>query len=420
MGRSELQASRADRVCRRESVRALSVADCLDRVFASRGGAAGLLLLVYWLWMIPDAGRQIASVVWAAPAVRNTMLRYLEPFGARSEGGATGAAPRAERGDAQNHVPAAAAHVNAQSHAAAAAGYVNAQNHALATPARANAQRRGVSVTLRGVRAVAAGHVVLDEIDLAIEAGEHVGIVGESGAGKSTLLGLLLGWHRPVEGAVEIDGTPLDAASLARLRDETAWIDPQVHLFDASLLDNVAYGNDAVSMRARLETIIEQSNLLPLIERLPEGLQTALGEGGSRVAGGEGQRVRAARALARDDVRLAILDEAARGLERDARRALLRSARKRFARATMLFVTHDVSDTLDLDRVVVLEAGRIVEQGVPRLLRENADSRYRLLLRREEEAQRNVWGNRAWRRVRLERGALQEGPKEQEREWTRA
>ena len=269
---------------------------------------------------------------------------------------------------------------------------------------------------------MAAGRAVLDEIDLAIESGEHVGIVGESGAGKSTLLGLLLGWHRPAEGTVEVDGAPLDEASLARLRNETAWIDPQVHLFDASLLDNVAYGNDAVSMRARLETIIEQSSLLPLIERLPDGLQTALGEGGSRIAGGEGQRVRTARALARDDVRLAILDEAARGLERDARRALLRSARRRFARATMLFVTHDVSDTLDLDRVVVLEAGRIVEQGVPRLLRENADSRYRMLLRREEEAQRTVWGNRAWRRMRLDRGALQEGQKEkeEEREWTRA
>ena len=87
-----------------------------------------------------------------------------------------------------------------------------------------------------------AGHTVLEEIDLRIEAGSHVAIVGPSGAGKSSLVGLLLGWHRPAHGRILVDGEPLQGQRLERLRRETAWVDPAVQLWNYSFLENLLYG----------------------------------------------------------------------------------------------------------------------------------------------------------------------------------
>src|SRR4029450_12254056 len=105
-------------------------------------------------------------------------------------------------------------------------------------------------------------------------------------------------------------------------RAATTWIDPQVHLFQATLFDNVCYGNggDAAS---RMDAVIEDTRLTDFLPRLADGLHTPLGAGGARVAGGEGQRVRIGRAFARTNVRLAILDEPARGFDRDERRRFL-------------------------------------------------------------------------------------------------
>ena len=121
------------------------------------------------------------------------------------------------------------------------------------------------------------------------------------------------------------------------------------------------------------------ANLQELIEKLPHGLQTALGEGGALVSGGEGQRVRLARALLRPEVRLVILDEPFRGLDRDTRHRLMMFVREHWREATLVCVSHDVAETQDFDRVLVVDAGAIVEDGDPRELA-NADSRYRALL----------------------------------------
>ena len=97
-------------------------------------------------------------------------------------------------------------------------------------------------MTLEGVTVRAAGHTILEAVDLHLEPGSHTAIVGPSGAGKSTLAGLLLGWHRAAEGRVLVDGRPLDAAGLDQLRQQTAWVDPQVQLWNRSLFDNLRYG----------------------------------------------------------------------------------------------------------------------------------------------------------------------------------
>ena len=265
---------------------------------------------------------------------------------------------------------------------------------------------RGIKVQFDDVCVVLGGHTLLDHVTLRAAAGEHIGIVGVSGAGKSSLVGCLLGWHEPTSGAVIVDDAPLDFARLVRLRRETVWIAPQVHLFRATLYENLRYGNGGAGAIS-IQEAVDAADLSAILRRAPEGLQMPIGEGGSLVSGGEGQRIRTARALGRTGVRLGILDEPAQGLGRAQRRRLLAQIRGQFAYATLFYITHDVSDTLGLDRVLVVERGRIVEQGSPHPLAHTPGSRYRQLLDAEHAVERDLWGP-TWRRLRLRAGSLSE------------
>jgi ATP-binding cassette subfamily B protein len=253
----------------------------------------------------------------------------------------------------------------------------------------------------------AAGHVILEEIDVEIAPGSQVAIVGPSGAGKSSLVGTLLGWHRPAVGSVLVDGEPLTGDRLEELRQATAWVDPAVQIWNRSLLDNLRYGATD-SLALPIDQAIRQADLVAVLRKLPEGLQTPLGEGGGLVSGGEGQRVRFARALLRPGVRLALLDEPFRGLDREQRRALLARARRLWQGATLLCVTHDVGETLDFERVLVIENGRVVEDGPPADLAAQPDSRYSALLAAEHDVRQGLWGSAVWRRLIMERGRLAE------------
>ena len=332
----------------------------LREVDASGGRAAGgMLLLIYWALNLPALGDEIAACVWQYPALRNILLRFLEPLGAPEE------------------------------------------NTGVPAPACA---ARGVQIAFEGVRVVAAGQVLLESIDLQISAGSHVAIVGASGAGKSTLAGILLGWHRPAAGCIRIDGEPLD---YARLRRETAWAEPQTQLWNQPLFENLRYGA-AADDPIPIADIVERADLRPVIERLPQGMQTCLGEGGALVSGGEGQRVRAGRALMKRTARLVILDEPARGLDRQSREALLAGARDQWRHSTMLCITHDIGDTAAFDRILVMDGGRIVEDGSPCDLAARPDGRYRALLDAEAGVREDVWGRKQWRRLRLRRGRIEE------------
>jgi ABC-type transport system involved in cytochrome bd biosynthesis fused ATPase/permease subunit len=143
-------------------------------------------------------------------------------------------------------------------------------------------------------------------------------------------------------------------------------------------------------------------------QKLPQGLQTMLGEGGGLLSGGEGQRVRLARALLSPGTRLALLDEPFRGMDRTQRRALLAEARKWWAGVTLLCVTHDVAETMSFDRVLVVEGGRIIEDGDPRVLAASA-SRYRDLLEAEKAVGETLWEGAFWRRLTLSEGRLEAG-----------
>ena len=322
---------------------------------------AAPLLLAYWALRIPVLGQELTAIARQVPSRRSVTLRLLEPLGAPED-------------------PTAIAH-----------------------PGEREAHLEdGVALRLERVSVRAGGHSILEDVDLSVEPGAEVAIVGPSGAGKSTLVGMLLGWSRPASGSVRVDGHPLDGPRLARLREVTAWVDPAVQLWNGSLADNLTYGLPP-DARARLAVGAE---LRSVLERLPDGLATPLGDGGGFLSGGEGQRVRLSRAFLRPHVRLAILDEPFRGLDRDVRRELLGRARRLWRGATLLCITHDLEQTLDFGRVLVVEGGRVVEDGVPAVLAAER-SRYRALLDAERDQDRQAWADTRWRRLWLEDGRLE-------------
>lgn len=341
---------------------------------ARTGAQSSSLLFLYWTLSLPLLGQQMALLARQYPLHRTVTLRLLEPLGALDDAG-----------DGEHHADETG-------------------------PTPIVRREQGVAVHFQQVGVRAGGHTVLQGVDLSISPGTHLAIVGPSGAGKSSLVGLLIGWQRVSEGQLLVDGAPLDGPRIERLRRETAWVDPAVQLWNRSFLDNLTYGASS-ELPASLSPVISEAELLPVLEKMPDGLQTILGEGGARVSGGEGQRVRFGRALLRPDVRLAILDEPFRGLDRETRRELLERARRLWASATMLCVTHDVGETQGFDQVLVVEGGRVIERGEPAALAAMPGSRYRALLDAEEQAKAEVWSNAAWTRARMEDGVLVTAPR---------
>jgi ATP-binding cassette subfamily B protein len=202
-----------------------------------------------------------------------------------------------------------------------------------------------------------------------------------------------------------VDNVELDEPLVEQLRPHIAWVDPAVQLWNRPMLDNLKYGL-ANGPRMSIDEVIDAADLRRVLERLPDALQTPLGEGGGLVSGGEGQRVRLARALLRPNVRLVILDEPFRGLDIDQRRTLLARARRLWSDATLLVISHDIAESLSFDRVLVVEEGRVVEDGNPRELASQPGSRLQAMLEAERAVREELWAASEWRRLRLENGAL--------------
>ena len=327
------------------------------------------LLLIYWILKLPALGGQIGRLIRQYPAQRNILSRLLEPL----------SAPESLEMTDEERV-------------------------ALATRVSKPAAK-GIALEFQDGSVLAAGHTILQSVDLSIGPGEHVAIVGMSGAGKSSLLGVLLGWHRLATGRLLIDGRPAQARDIEALRHETAWVDPAIQIWNRSLLDNLTYASDEDASLA-VGDVIAAARLRGVTQKLPQGLQTLLGEGGGLLSGGEGQRVRLARALLSPTTRLALLDEPFRGMDRVQRRALLTEARQWWKSVTLLCVTHDVAETRTFDRVLVVEDGRIIEDGAPESLLAGP-SRYRELIDAEAAVEDSIWKGDFWRRLSLSDGRLQ-------------
>lgn len=337
--------------------------------------ATGVLLLAYWALSITTLGDELVMLVGQYPSFRNVTLRLLEPLGApEQERLPTGHRPNVEQSSASEE-------------------------------ARSAFGKEAVSIRLSDVHVRAAGHTILKSVTLDIEPASHLAIVGPSGAGKSSLVGLLLGWHNAAEGEILVDGCQLDGAHLTELRRETVWVDPTVQLWNRSLLENLLYGNPETGLH-HVGGVVQQAELYDTLQRLPDGLQTVLGEGGGLLSGGEGQRVKFGRGLARHQPRLVILDEPFRGLERQRRHELLELARQKWKSATLILITHDVTETLDFPRVLVLDEGRLVEDASPAELTAQPNSLYRSLLDAEDAVRRRLWSSEEWRRIELTSGRL--------------
>ena len=351
------------------SLAGFSVAAWIVFSHVDRAGASGsLLLLAYWALSIPVLGQTLGLLARQYPTYRNVAGRMFEPLSAKVRGCESAKVEGIEAG---------------------------------------SGDARGVAIEMRGVTVEASGTTILHDVHLSIAPGEHVAIVGPSGAGKSTLVGLLLGWHQPSAGSMEVDGREMEEASMEDLRAATAWVDPEVRLWNRTMAENLAYGAEPGAL-GRAGAAVDAADLREVVQRLPAGLQTPLGEGGGLVSGGEGQRVRFGRALLKRGARLAILDEPFRGLDREKRRLLLDRARRHWRGATLLCVTHDVGETLRFGRVLVIDGGTVVEDGAPAELAARAGSLYRRLLDAETDVRERLWAGARWRRLVLSRGRLEE------------
>ncbi|HEX7003289.1 MAG TPA: ABC transporter transmembrane domain-containing protein [Trueperaceae bacterium] len=203
--------------------------------------------------------------------------------------------------------------------------------------------------------------MVLEGIDLVAEAGEVIALVGPSGAGKSTLVSLLPRFYEPLAGRITIDRRDLREMELREVREMLAMVPQETHLFSGTIRENIRYGRPGAS-DDEVMGAASAANALEFIEEFPDGFETTVGERGLKLSGGQRQRIAIARALLKDP-RILILDEATSSLDSESE-ALVQAALERLmAGRTTFVIAHRLSTVLRADRIVVLDRGRIVQQG---------------------------------------------------------
>jgi len=225
--------------------------------------------------------------------------------------------------------------------------------------------------------AYAEGPPALRDVNFEIPAGNHVAVVGPSGAGKSTLLYLLLGFARPSGGRILAGRRELDSLSMESWRRAIAWVPQRAHLFAGTIAQNIALGSEAAEREAVVKAA-SKARAHEFISALPRGYDTPVGEDGTGLSGGEIQRIALARAFLRD-APLVVLDEPTASLDM-ASEAAVGEAIERLARGrTMITVAHRLQTIRKADRIVMIEAGRIVAQGTHGTLAGQAGPYRRLL-----------------------------------------
>jgi subfamily B ATP-binding cassette protein MsbA len=224
-----------------------------------------------------------------------------------------------------------------------------------APPFRGRVEFRRVSFGYDGAR------MVLSDVDLAIEAGEKLAIVGTTGAGKSTLVGLVPRLYDVSSGAICIDGEDVRAYTVQSLREQISLVLQDSLLFKGTIRDNIAFGRpDATDAEVRAASIAAHAD--EFIDKLPTGYETMVSERGGSLSGGQKQRVAIARAILRNSPIL-ILDEPTTGLDAVSERAVIGALEAASRGRTTLIIAHRLASLRFADRIIVLEGGRIVEEG---------------------------------------------------------
>ena len=226
---------------------------------------------------------------------------------------------------------------------------------------------------------------VLENFNLHIKGGQTVALVGVSGAGKSTVSKLLFRFYDPTQGVISIDGTDIREINLPSLRQAIAVVPQDCVLFNDSLRENIRYGRPAAT-DSDIEQAVQAAHLAEFVERLPDGLDTLVGERGLKISGGERQRVAIARAVLKQ-AHILIFDEATSSLDSHSEQAVLKAFKALAGRQTTLVIAHRLSTIVDADQIVVMHAGSVVEQGTHSALLD-ASGKYAALWRAQLQEQR--------------------------------
>jgi ATP-binding cassette, subfamily B, bacterial len=201
----------------------------------------------------------------------------------------------------------------------------------------------------------------LDGVSFRVNAGEKVAIVGPSGAGKSTIFHLLLRFYQPASGDIALDGVPLSEVDPAELRARIALVPQESVIFAASVRENIRFGRPDAS-DAEIARAAEHAHAAAFIAALPGGLDAQVGERGVTLSGGQRQRIAIARAILRD-APLLLLDEATSSLDAESETQIAAALGELMQRRTTLVIAHRLATVLSCDRILVLDEGRVVEQG---------------------------------------------------------
>ena len=249
-------------------------------------------------------------------------------------------------------------------------------------------ERASGALRLEDVRLTYPGRTrpALDGVDLTIEPGETVALVGGSGGGKTSLVNLIPRFYRPEQGRILLDGIDLDEIRLASLRANIALVSQETTLFNDSIAANIAYGRLGQVSREQIERAAEAAHALDFIREQPDGFDTLIGENGVKLSGGQRQRLAIARAILKN-APILILDEATSALDTESERQVQAALENLMKGRTTLVIAHRLSTIENADRIVVLDKGRIVEAGshAELLTKGGAYSRLHALQFREEK-----------------------------------
>lgn len=219
---------------------------------------------------------------------------------------------------------------------------------------------------------------VIQDLSFEMNQGDKLAIIGKSGAGKSTIVHLLSRFYQDIEGSILLDGKNIQEFDLQSYRSNIGLVPQDIFIFSGSIRENIAYGNKGKSEEDIIEAC-KQSNAWEFIEKLPDGLDTVLGERGINLSGGQKQRISIARTILKNP-KILVLDEATSALDNESEKLVQEALNKLMENRTTIVIAHRLSTIKNVDQIIVLEEGKVIESGSPETLLSKGESYYQKML----------------------------------------